>query len=74
MAHPMLSLHDPVPPTREESRQENQLPAVVQVDASPGFVRAAELFRQSVDERVDPCEGGDMGSVGHGGFKYLRLF
>jgi hypothetical protein len=51
MLHP---LHDPLPPLREENRQENR---VVEIDASAGFQRAAEIFRQSVDERVDPCEG-----------------
>jgi hypothetical protein len=54
MAHPMLSLHDPLPPIQEENRLENQ---IIEVDAGPGFQRAAALFRQSVDERVDPCEG-----------------
>nr|CAD2166728.1 unnamed protein product [Meloidogyne enterolobii] len=57
--HPLFQQqrqNDPFPPNREESQQENSVNNVVEVDASPGFVKAAELLKNSIDERVDPCE------------------
>uniref|UniRef100_A0A183BQ74 Peptidase_M13_N domain-containing protein n=1 Tax=Globodera pallida TaxID=36090 RepID=A0A183BQ74_GLOPA len=53
--HPMANnplLNYPLPSAADE----NRLSDTVEVDASPGFVRAAELFRNSVDERIEPCE------------------
>lgn len=58
--HPLFQhqrQHDPLPPNREESQQENSINNnVVEVEASPGFVKAAELLKNSIDERVDPCD------------------
>ncbi|KAL3123466.1 hypothetical protein niasHT_004638 [Heterodera trifolii] len=54
--HPMANnalLSDPLAPSADENRLQS---VVVEVDASPGFARAAELFRNSLDERVDPCD------------------
>uniref|UniRef100_A0A914I7Z3 Uncharacterized protein n=2 Tax=Globodera TaxID=31242 RepID=A0A914I7Z3_GLORO len=54
--HPMANnplLNFPLPSPADENRLQSD---TVEVDAGPGFVRAAELFRNSVDERIDPCE------------------